>query len=154
ARVARQTAEFLASGLGTSEGAFASSLDADTDGVEGLTYVWTPAQLREVLGEEEGAFAADLFGVTAGGTFEHGTSVLRLLRDIDNLDSDVPARVDSVVARLRTARAGRAQPGRDDKVVAAWNGLAVTALVEAGRVLRADDLVEWAVRAGTLLAEV
>jgi uncharacterized protein YyaL (SSP411 family) len=112
------------------DGGFASALDADTGGEEGATYVWTPGQLREVLGDEDGAFAADLFGVTAAGTFEHGTSVLRLARDIDDAAPEVVARWRRVREALLVARKRRPQPMRDEKVVAAWNGLAVTALVE------------------------
>jgi uncharacterized protein YyaL (SSP411 family) len=155
ARVARETAEFLLSDLATPEGGFASALDADTAGEEGLTYVWTPDQLREVLGEEDGRFAADLYGVTVRGTFEHGTSVLRLMRDIDDADDAVRARAATVKDRLRAARARRPQPGRDDKVVAAWNGLAVTALVEAAKVLPdAAHLGAAAQRVGELLARL
>ncbi len=130
ARVAAETAAFLIDDLGTPEGGFASALDADTEGVEGLTYAWTPAQLIEVLGESDGTYAADLFGVTQAGTFEHGTSVLRLARDVDDADAEVTARWARVRARLREVRDTRPQPARDDKVVAAWNGLAITALVE------------------------
>jgi uncharacterized protein YyaL (SSP411 family) len=129
-RVAHETAWFLLRDLRTREGGFASALDADTDGVEGATYAWTPAQLRDVLGEADGVFAADLFDVTEAGTFEHGTSVLRLARDIDGAAPEVEQRWREVRGRLRQARDRRAQPGRDDKVVAAWNGLAVTALAE------------------------
>ncbi|MGL5910443.1 MAG: thioredoxin domain-containing protein, partial [Phycicoccus sp.] len=84
-RVAVECAEFVVRDLGTPEGAFASALDADTvvDGrtVEGMTYAWSPAQLADVLGATDGARAADLLGVTAGGTFEHGSSTLQLRRD-------------------------------------------------------------------------
>src|SRR3712207_1740958 len=119
-RVADETAAFLLRDLGTAEGGFASALDADTDGVEGLTYVWTPAQLREVLGDDDGAWAAEVLGVTAEGTFEHGSSTLRLLRDPDDAE-----RLARVRAALGEARAQRPQPARDDKVVTAWNGLAI-----------------------------
>ncbi|KAB1906011.1 thioredoxin domain-containing protein [Micromonospora sp. AMSO1212t] len=129
-RVARDTARFLADELHRAGEGFASALDADTEGVEGLTYVWTPDQLVEVLGEDDGRFAADLFGVTADGTFEHGTSVLRLARDVDDADPAVRARWRDVVGRLLAARDTRPQPARDDKVVAAWNGLAITAIAE------------------------
>ncbi|UQS27166.1 thioredoxin domain-containing protein [Amycolatopsis thermalba] len=127
AEVARMTGGFLLGRLRTAEGGFAASLDADTLGEEGLTYVWTPAQLREVLGDDDGAWAAELFSVTESGTFEHGTSVLRLLRDPDDRE-----RFERVRAALLAARDERPQPGRDDKVIAAWNGLAITALCEAG----------------------
>ncbi|GIF12469.1 thioredoxin domain-containing protein [Actinoplanes teichomyceticus] len=129
-RVADETAEFLLRDLGTPAGGLASALDADTDGVEGLTYAWMPEQLTEALGAEDGAWAADLFQVTPGGTFEHGRSVLVLARDIDAADPQIVARWRDMRARLLAVRAGRPQPARDDKVVAAWNGLAVTALAE------------------------
>ena len=127
-RVATETAEFLVRDL--FDGAFLSSLDADTDGVEGATYVWTPEQLRQVLGDEDGAFAADLLGVTDRGSFEHGTSVLQLARDIDDANESVTQRWAGLRERLLQARAVRPQPARDDKVIAAWNGLAITGLAE------------------------
>lgn len=134
-RVTVETAEFLLRDLRTSAGAFASALDADTDGEEGLTYSWTPEQLSEVLGPDEGAWAAETFTVTREGTFERGTSVLQLLAD----PSD-DGRFADVRARLFAARERRPQPARDDKVVTAWNGLAITALAEAGATL---DRPEW-----------
>jgi len=129
-RVAAETAAFLLDDLGTPDGGLASALDADTEGVEGATYVWTPQQLVEALGPDDGAWAADLFAVTEAGSFEHGTSVLRLARDIDGADPGLRERWRRVRTRLRAVRDRRPQPARDDKVVAAWNGLAVTALVE------------------------
>ncbi|WP_444511671.1 hypothetical protein, partial [Pseudomonas aeruginosa] len=76
---AAQTARFLLDELGSKAPAdmFTSSLDADADGREGSTYVWTPVQLTEVLGGDDGRWAAEVFGVTEAGTFEHGTSVLQ-----------------------------------------------------------------------------
>jgi hypothetical protein len=129
-RVARETAGFLLQDLLLPDGGFASGLDADTGGVEGASYVWTPAQLREPLGGADGDWAADLFGVTGAGNFESGTSVLRLARDIDAAEPELQRRWARVRERLAAARAARPQPARDDKVVAAWNGLAVTALAE------------------------
>ncbi|MGY1843088.1 thioredoxin domain-containing protein [Modestobacter sp. SYSU DS0875] len=145
-RVADEAAAFLLRDLGTAEGGFASALDADTDGVEGLTYVWTPAQLTEVLGEEDGAWAAALFSVTPGGTFEHGSSTLQLRHDPDD-----PARYTRVRAALTAARAARPQPARDDKVVTAWNGLAIAALADHGALTGDDRLVAAARRAAELL---
>ncbi|MGC4804319.1 thioredoxin domain-containing protein [Micromonospora sp. DT233] len=136
-RVARDTARFLADELHRPGEGFASALDADTEGVEGLTYAWTPAQLVEVLGADDGRFAADLFAVTEAGTFEHGTSVLRLARDVDDADPAIRGRWRDVVGRLLAARDTRPQPARDDKVVAAWNGLAITALAEFVRLVQA-----------------
>jgi uncharacterized protein YyaL (SSP411 family) len=146
ARIARETAEFLRTDLGTPEGGFASALDADTNGVEGLTYVWTPAQLSATLGAEDGAAAAELFQVSADGTFEHGASTLQLLADPPD-----PAQWAELRQRLRRARAARPQPARDDKVVTAWNGLAIGALAEAGVVFDLPDHLSAARRCAELL---
>jgi len=134
-RIARETARFMLDDL-RADGMFVSSLDADAAGVEGLTYSWTVDQLREILGVDDGDWAATLFGVTSAGTFERGASVLQL-RD----DPEDPVRFDRVRAALLAARAQRPQPGRDDKVVTAWNGLAITALVEAGFALQRPALL-------------
>jgi uncharacterized protein YyaL (SSP411 family) len=135
-RVVRETAGFLLRDLRTPDGGFASALDADTDGVEGLTYAWTPAQLVEALGESDGIEAAHLLGVTERGTFEHGSSTLQLPAD----PADRP-RFDAIRSRLLTSRATRPQPALDDKVIAAWNGLAIAALAEAGALLDEPEFV-------------
>ena len=139
-RVAAETAAFLIDDL-SSDGMFISSLDADAAGTEGSTYVWTPGQLREVLGDDDGNWAATLFAVTDQGSFEHGTSVLQLPADPDD---------ESRLARVRSAllaqRRTRVQPPRDDKIVTAWNGLAITALTEAGVALDDPRLLDAAQR--------
>jgi uncharacterized protein YyaL (SSP411 family) len=144
-RVARETADFLLRDLGTAQGGFASALDADTDGVEGLTYVWTPEQLGELLGDDAGA-AAELFTVTADGTFEHGASTLQLLRDPKD-----PEQWQEIRGLLLAARTTRPQPARDDKVVAAWNGLAIAALAEAGVLFAVPRYLDAALSAAELL---
>ncbi|AKN16364.1 hypothetical protein MHAE_14530 [Mycobacterium haemophilum DSM 44634] len=149
-RVATQTARFLLDELRSNVGAgmFTSSLDADADGREGSTYVWTPAQLTEVLGAEDGRWAADVFAVTGSGTFEHGTSVLQLHGDPD------PQRLQRIRTALLAARGTRAQPGRDDKVVAAWNGLTITALTEASVALQKPELARAARDCATALLDL
>ncbi|MEV6807198.1 thioredoxin domain-containing protein [Streptomyces sp. NPDC051132] len=154
-RVALETADFLVRELRTEQGGFASALDADSDDgtgrhVEGAYYVWTPGQLADVLGDDA-ALAAQYFGVTAEGTFEHGQSVLQLPQTEGVFDAD---KVASVRRRLLDARARRPAPGRDDKVVAAWNGLAVAALAETGAYFDRPDLVEAALGAADLLVRV
>jgi uncharacterized protein YyaL (SSP411 family) len=129
-RISRQTADFLLRDLATSEGGFASSLDADTEGVEGLTYVWNAGQLIEVLGTDDGSRAAALLKVTPSGTFEDGMSTLQL-----PVDPQDPQWWERVRTALLAARSRRPQPGRDDKVVTGWNGLAIAALSEAGVLL-------------------
>jgi uncharacterized protein len=135
-RVTAETARFLLDELrdGTM---FTSSLDADADGREGSTYVWTPGQLAEVLGDGDGRWAASAFGVTAAGTFEDGASVLQRLEDPAD-----PDRFERVRTALLAARLTRPQPDRDDKVVTAWNGLAITALAEASVALDAPELAD------------
>lgn len=155
-RVALDTADFMVRELRTNEGGFASALDADSDDgtgrhVEGAYYVWTPEQLREVLGEQDAEVAAQYFGVTEEGTFEHGQSVLQLPQQDTVFDAE---RIESVRRRLFEARAQRPAPGRDDKVVAAWNGLAIAALAETGAYFDRPDLVEAAVSAADLLVRV
>jgi len=146
-RIACETADFIIRDLGTADGGFASALDADTEGVEGLTYSWMRKQLAEVLGDEDGVAAADLLSVTETGTFEHGASTLQLRRDPDD-----PQWWSGVQSRLLAARATRPQPGRDDKVVTSWNGLAIAALADLGATLGESRFVEAAQRcAGFLL---
>ncbi|MEU3335707.1 thioredoxin domain-containing protein [Streptomyces sp. NPDC006668] len=155
-RVALETADFMVRELRTNEGGFASALDADSDDgtgrhVEGAYYVWTPRQLAEVLGDEDAELAAQYFGVTEEGTFEHGQSVLQLPQQDGVFDAE---RVGSIRERLLGVRAGRPAPGRDDKVVAAWNGLAIAALAETGAYFDRPDLVEAAVGAADLLVRL
>lgn len=143
-RIAEEIVEFLLRDLRVA-GGFASSLDADAAGIEGSTYVWTPDQLRDVLGDD-GCWAAALFGVTDAGTFEHGTSTLQLRTDPDD-----PERYADIRRRLLAARAGRPQPARDDKVVTSWNAMAVTALAELGAASGREDWVDLAVEVLTEL---
>ncbi|MEU9664865.1 thioredoxin domain-containing protein [Streptomyces bobili] len=155
-RVALETADFMVRELRTAEGGFASALDADSDDgtgrhVEGAYYVWTPEQLTEALGAEDAALAAAYFGVTEEGTFEEGASVLQLPQQDVVFDVE---KIASVKARLLAARAERPAPGRDDKVVAAWNGLAVAALAETGAYFDRPDLVDAAVAAADLLVRL
>lgn len=147
-KVAAETAAFMIDELGA-DGMFTSSLDADADGVEGLTYVFTPGQLREFLGEDDGRWAAELFAVTEGGTFEQGASVLQLPRDPDDQE-----RFARVRAALLAARLTRPQPGRDDKVVTAWNGLAITALAEAAVALDQPELLDAATQCARAIWEL
>jgi uncharacterized protein len=148
-RVAEETCEAMARELGTAEGGFAASLDADSEGEEGKFYVWRPAELRAALAPGDAEFAARVFGVTETGTFERGASVLQ--RRADPEDASRLARVRSA---LLTARASRVRPARDDKVVAAWNGLAISAFAETGLLLGRPDFIAAARDAAALLAAV
>jgi uncharacterized protein YyaL (SSP411 family) len=151
-RVALETCEWMLRDLRTAEGGLASALDADSEGEEGKYYVWTPAGLREVLGAADGAAdgaaAAAMFEVTDAGTFEGGASVLQLPADPDD-----PEAYRRIRAELLAARERRVPPGRDDKVVAAWNGLAIAALAECGALFGRGDLIEAAIGVARLIAD-
>jgi uncharacterized protein YyaL (SSP411 family) len=130
-RVTTETLDYVLRELRLPEGGLASAQDADTDGVEGLTFTWTAEELEEVLGEPHPEWLQP---------FEHGRSILR---------GDVP---EDARARLLAEREQRPQPLRDDKALASWNGLALAALAEAGSRLGRPDYVEAAVElAGFLL---
>jgi uncharacterized protein YyaL (SSP411 family) len=148
-RVVRETVEFLLRDLRTAEGAFAAALDADSEGVEGKFYAWTPAELSEVLGEEDGLWAAQLLTVTDAGTFEHGSSTLQMLTDPRDL-----GRWRRIRLALFEARESRVHPGRDDKVVASWNGLVIAALADAGILFSEPSWIDAAVEAADLLISV
>ncbi|WP_059013139.1 thioredoxin domain-containing protein [Streptomyces specialis] len=146
-RIALETADFMVRELRTAEGGLASALDADSerpDGgghAEGAFYVWTPEEMAEAGAGD----AAGAYGVTRAGTFEAGDSVLRLP------GAEPPP---GLRERLLAARAARPRPERDDKVVAAWNGLAGAALAETGVCFDRPDLVAAATDAAGLLVRV
>jgi uncharacterized protein YyaL (SSP411 family) len=146
--VCTRTLEYMARELRLPDGAFAASQDADSPGGEGAFFVWTPSQLRDTLGADDGALAARVFGVVDGGNFEHGTTVLSmpypLAQVARSMSIDEPAlraRLEDIRTRLRTARASRAAPERDGKVITAWNALAIRAFAEAGPALERPDYV-------------
>ena len=143
--VAEGTLDYLLREMRLPEGGFASAQDADTDGVEGSTYVWTPADLERVLGPDDAATAAAYYGVTAAGNFE-GATVLRI-------SGERPDDLESIRARMLEARDARPQPGRDDKAIAAWNGLALAALAQGAWRLERDDLLEAALACSAFLDE-
>ncbi|AKK26364.1 thioredoxin domain-containing protein [Mycobacterium sp. EPa45] len=147
-RIAAETAGFLLGDLADGD-MFTSALDADAAGVEGSTYVWTPAQLNEVLADGDSAWAATLFEVTERGTFEHGASVLQLPTDPDDAE-----RFERVRSALLAARSTRVQPARDGKIVTAWNGWAITALAEASVALDVPPLLTAAARCATALLDL
>jgi uncharacterized protein YyaL (SSP411 family) len=133
-RVAEETLEWMVAEMRGPEGGFMSALDADSEGEEGLFYVWTPEQLREVLGPDDAGVAADYFGVRPGGNFEGRTIFTR--------GSNEPENLQDIRRRLYDARAHRVWPGLDDKRLTAWNALAISALAEAGAVLERDDFLD------------
>jgi uncharacterized protein len=136
ARTARETAEFLLRELRSPDGPFWTALDADSEGVEGRFYVWSLAELRDVLGADADAAIAWL-GATEQGNFE-GANVL------ESRGAEPPAEQrERIRAALLQARAARVRPGLDDKVLTGPNGLAIGALAEAGFVAPAREAAAW-----------
>jgi uncharacterized protein YyaL (SSP411 family) len=139
--VAQGTLDYVLRELTTSDGAFAASQDADTEGVEGATFTWHSGEIRGALGDDAALFST-AYGVTENGNFEGATilSRVRPSRDLANLygisEADVERRLALARERLLAIRAKRAQPARDDKALAAWNGLAIGALADAARLLQ------------------
>jgi uncharacterized protein YyaL (SSP411 family) len=135
-RVCEETLDWALREMHGPEGGFFSALDADSEGEEGRFYVWTPAELRDVLGGAAQE-AIDFYGVSEAGNFE-GRSVLRLA---DGAAGAPPAGLDEARHALLEARERRPRPGRDDKRITAWNALMIGTLAEAGAALgRADYL--------------
>ena len=158
--VCTRTLDYLVREMRLPDGGFAASQDADSPGGEGAFFVWTPAQLREALGEEDGAFAAQVFGVTDGGNFEHNTTVLSLPVPLEQLATargeslkDVRTRVRAIRTRLYEARSARVAAGRDGKVITSWNALALRAFAEAGAVLQRLDYLQVAQATAAFLQE-
>jgi uncharacterized protein len=131
--VAAATLDYMVRELRLPGGGFASSQDADTDGVEGATFVWTPQQVRAALDPQDAEAAIEFYRVTDSGNFE-GATILR------PTGAD-PAGRDRIDAGLLAARARRPQPGLDDKVIASWNGLALAALAQGAWRLGRPDLL-------------
>ncbi len=140
-RVCEETLDWALREMRGPEGGFYSALDADSEGEEGRFYVWTPAQMRAVLGE--GAQAAiDFYGVSEAGNFE-GASVLRRA---GGAAAGEPPGLAQARRALFEARAERPRPGLDDKRLTAWNALMLAALAEAGAALGREDYLDAARR--------
>lgn len=134
AQVARETLDYLLRDLHDPAGGFHSSEDADSEGEEGKFYAFTPTDIREALGEGDGDRFCAAFGITDGGNFEHGKSVVH--RFSCAREAKLPEEEDRMLReRLRQWRDLRVRPGKDDKVLASWNGLALSALARGFQVL-------------------
>jgi uncharacterized protein YyaL (SSP411 family) len=158
-RVCEDVLDYVAREMVLPDGGFASTQDADSEGEEGRFFVWTPAQLRDALGEDDAALAARVFGVTEAGNFEHGTTVLSLpyplaqaAESMGVAADELDARLASIRTRLHAVREQRVHPGRNDKVVTSWNALMLAAFAEAGAALDRADYVDVARRCATFLA--
>ncbi len=144
-RIATETLDWTLREMTDPAGGFYSTLDADSEGHEGKFYVWTPDELVELLGEEDARLVAAYFDVTPRGNFE-GANILHLPRTIDVVAERTKVsieRLGEALDRARPilfeARERRVHPGRDEKILTAWNGLMIRAFAEAATVLGRDD---------------
>ena len=152
-RVAEETLEYVFRDMTDRSGGFYSSEDADSEGEEGKFYVWTRAEVLSILGDDDGKVFCEFFDVTDEGNFEHGHSILNTPRSLEEFAAEKGKSVDALGKmvnasrrRLFNAREQRVRPGRDDKTLAAWNGLMLTAFAEGASILGRDDYREVAVR--------
>jgi uncharacterized protein YyaL (SSP411 family) len=157
AEVAREVFDYLCRDMVDAAGGFHCSEDADSEGVEGKFYVWTPSEVREVLGEERAARFCEVYDITEGGNFE-GNNIANLPRSLADWASDFSLSLESLGEQLandrqqlRLARQQRPRPGRDDKVLVAWNSLAIKALAVGGAVLDQPRYIEAAERAAEFM---
>jgi len=146
-RTAEEILAYVLRDMTSPEGGFYSAEDADSEGEEGLFYLWNPAELREVLGAEDGELAIRVFGVLPDGNFQDQSTGLTTGRSILHLDgpptaaasdlglqpAELEERLESIRARLFTAREKRVHPLKDDKVLTDWNGLMIAAMAKAAR---------------------
>jgi len=160
---ARETVGWLRREMTTKQGAFCASLDADSEGEEGKFYVWSLAEVDDVLGADAADFALQ-YDVTAGGNFE-GHNILNRLKHLPRSMEATPkaavgterSEADTALfsmlrGKLLEARNKRVRPGLDDKVLADWNGLMIAALVNAGVILEEPDWIILARRAFDFIA--
>jgi uncharacterized protein YyaL (SSP411 family) len=153
-RVVEETLDFVRREMTGPEGGLYSSIDADSEGVEGKFYVWSPGEVRKVLGDEDGAELCRAYGISEEGNFE-GRSIPNLLhgtleQQAEAAGVDAAAHVTRLAPlrrRLLEARAERVRPGTDDKILAAWNGLMITAFCRAHQALGRDEDLGSAARA-------
>ena len=164
AEVAGRTLDYLAREMSHPQGGFYSATDADSLGPdghreEGLFFTWTPDELRQVLGSEDMPIAIAAWGVSARGNFE-GRNILhrpralaQIARDLGRSEADIARDLARAGERMLEARASRAPPQRDDKILCAWNGLAISAFARGGRALARPDWIERAARAADFALE-
>lgn len=158
--VARAALDFVLRELCMPEGAFYCSLDADSEGVEGKFYVWTPEQIRASLSENDSAFLCDVYGVSSAGNFEHGTSALNFPQGPEHAMKRLNLGAHEFWSRLQPLREclfqereKRVRPGRDEKMLTSWTSLMISCLLDGYRVLGDLKYLEAAKRAAEFILE-
>jgi uncharacterized protein YyaL (SSP411 family) len=161
-RVAEEILEYIIRDMTDRTGGFYSAEDADSEGEEGKFYVWTRQEVIDTLGEEDGQLFCDYFDVTEHGNFEHGKAILNTPVKLEEVAREKGISVDDFRRKMEAARRKlfyvreeRVRPGRDEKILAAWNGMMVAAFAEAANILGRDDYRAVAVKnADFLLANL
>jgi uncharacterized protein len=158
--VAVQVIEYVLRDMTDASGGFYSTEDADSEGEEGKFYIWTPAEVEALLGPEDARLFCAFYDVREPGNFEGRASILRMqhtpmevARRLDVSESQLLAALERGRTILFRARSERVRPARDEKVLAAWNGLMLRALAEAGSVLERADFIAAAERNAAFLLE-
>jgi uncharacterized protein YyaL (SSP411 family) len=150
--VAARTLDYMLREMTDQRGGFHSAEDAGEVGKEGEFYAWTPVEIQRVLGPERAQRVCELYGVTSEGNFERGTSALILESDVDWSVAEAPD-IREARALLLRARATRARPHRDDKVLTSWNGLAISAFCKGYQVLQNSRYLDAATTAARFIKE-
>ncbi len=142
ARIARETLDYLLAEMTPESGGFHAAQDADSEGREGVFYVWDPKTLEDAVGKDASPIVAARFGVTEAGNFEDGQTVLSiassfpdLAREFGRSEEEITALLEDARGRMYQARSRRVWPGRDEKLLTHWTALAISAFALAGRVL-------------------
>jgi uncharacterized protein YyaL (SSP411 family) len=148
--VIKETADFLKREMLDANGGFYSALDADSEGAEGKFYTWKEEEFMKIIGEEE-EFWADYFGVTKEGNWENGRNILFINKGIDKISekfncasAEAKNMLAGIKGRLRDKRSVRTRPGLDDKILAGWNGIAMSGLIDAYNVLHDENMLKMA----------
>lgn len=157
ARVARQILDYVLRDMTAPDGGFYSATDADSEGGEGLFFLWTPEQVQAVLSENDAELAIKLFNISKSGNFEgsnipHLTSAASAMAAAEGMpEAEFLHRVDQIREKLYSAREQREHPGRDEKIITAWNGMMIMALAQAGQSPAGEQYAKAALKAGEFL---
>jgi len=156
-RVARQILDYVLRDMTESDGGFFSATDADSEGGEGLFFLWTPAQLKDLLSKNDAEWVIRLFNISETGNFE-GSNILHLSTAVDAMaveegisEASFLQRMDDIRQQLYTAREQREHPGRDEKIITAWNAMMIMALAQAGQLPAGERYAKAALKAGEFL---
>ena len=155
--IAKRTLEYVLRDMSSPEGAFYSATDADSEGREGLYFLWTPDQIEKALGPKDAEFAKDIYGITSSGNFE-GANILHIdsplsfyVQSSGTTLEKLLERLDHINSQLLKVRSHRIPPLRDEKIITAWNGMMITALAEGYEYLGQEAFKKAALRAGEYL---